>query len=168
MKKIVILGTLSFVFITSCYTTETITEITKGKKDISVNREKILELVNQARREGRYCGKEYFEPAEEVVWNEKLELAAQIHSNDMYDNDFFSHTGSDGSDAGERLEAVGYKWITYGENIAKGYENEEQVIKAWLKSEGHCKNIMNPAFKEMGVARAGYYWTQVLATGITE
>jgi len=127
------------------------------------DKEKLLDLVNRARQEGRYCGDVYYPPAPPVVWNDLLELAAQIHSDDMNEHDFFSHIGSDGSDPGERLLRVGYKWKTYGENIAKGYSSEEEVIEGWLESPGHCANIMDPDFEEMGVATSGKYWTQVLA-----
>ncbi|MBL7110645.1 MAG: hypothetical protein ISS19_01740 [Bacteroidales bacterium] len=48
-------------------------------------------------------------------------MAAQDHSDDMDENNNLSHTGSDGSSAGDRLDSIGYKWSTCGENIAVGY-----------------------------------------------
>jgi uncharacterized protein YkwD len=80
-------------------------------------------------------------------------MAAYLHSEDMVLNDFFSHTGSDGSSAGQRISRQGYPWRTYGENIAVGYPTVSSVIQGWLGSEGHCRNLMNPAFTEIG---AGY------------
>jgi uncharacterized protein YkwD len=53
--------------------------------------------------------------------NAALATAAQAHSNDMANNNFFSHTGSDGSNPGQRISRAGYSWYTYGENIAAGY-----------------------------------------------
>lgn len=44
-----------------------------------------------------------------------------------------------------------------------GQQNEEEVMKSWLKSPGHCANIMNPDVTEVGVARSGTYWTQLFA-----
>ena len=108
--------------------------------------------------------KTYFPLVNAVVWNDNLELAAYNHSKDMDDKNFFSHTGSDGSDAGDRLDRVNYAWQTYGENIANGYTSEEAVVKGWIESEGHCKNIMHANFQQMGVAKSGSYWTQVFAT----
>jgi len=99
-------------------------------------------------------------PVDPLTWSIKIENAAQIHSIDMDTNDFFSHTGSDNSDVGDRLERVGYTWSANGENIANGYTSEENVIIAWLNSPGHCQNIMSPSFTEMGVAKVGLYWTQ--------
>jgi uncharacterized protein YkwD len=99
-----------------------------------------------------------------VTWNESLAKAAYLHSKDMNDENYFSHTGKNGSDAGTRIEQQGYNWRTYGENIAKGYSNEQMVVEGWIESEGHCRNIMNPNFEEMGVGKEGEYWTQVFGT----
>ena len=54
--------------------------------------------------------------------------------------------------------------MAYGENIANGYTAERSVVDGWIKSPGHCKNLMNKAYKEMGVAKIGTYWTQEFAT----
>jgi uncharacterized protein YkwD len=81
----------------------------------------------------------------------------------MNKNNYFSHTGLDGSSPGDRITRVGYNWRAYGENIAKGYTSEQAVMNGWLQSEGHCKNIMSSNVKEMGVGRDGNYWTQVFA-----
>jgi len=90
------------------------------------SRAKILRLVNQARREGRYCGSEWYGPVKDLRWNDKLEEAARIHSDDMYQNGFLSHTGSDGKKVDDRLYSVHYFWTACGENVAYGalYEDE--------------------------------------------
>jgi len=66
---------------------------------------------------------------------------------------------------------AGYRWQQIGENIAAGQGSAEQVVAGWLASPGHCANIMNPGFTEMGAAyatseggAAGSYWTQVFGT----
>ncbi len=64
----------------------------------------------------------------------------------MKTNNYFSHTGLNGSTAGQRITAAGYTWSAYGENIANGYSSEQAVINGWLGSEGHCKNIMSAEF----------------------
>ena len=106
------------------------------------------------------------------AWSDPLAMAAYLHSEDMAWNGFFSHTGSDGSSAGVRITRQGYPWTAYGENIAVGYTTVSSVIQGWLGSEGHCRNLMSPAFTEIG---AGYavgpfggspsarYWTLDLA-----
>jgi uncharacterized protein YkwD len=128
----------------------------------TVNKSRMLQLVNEVRQKGCQCGDTYYYPAAPVRWNSLLELAAYRHSSDMYRNQYFSHAGLNGSSAGDRIDSAGYNWMTHGENIANGYTTEKEVADAWVKSPGHCRNIMDKA-KEMGVARAGTYWTQEFA-----
>ena len=89
------------------------------------------------------------------------------HSLDMAQKGFLGHTGSNGRGLGERLSKVGYKWSSCGENVGQGFRTPEEAVRLWLKSEVHCKNIMNPDFKEAGVAFAKSgnrrsYWTLIL------
>ena len=88
----------------------------------------------------------------------------------MATNNFFSHTGSDGLSVSNRVDATGYEWSTVGENIAAGQSTVTQVVQGWLNSEGHCRNIMNANFTELGAERVdstsadfSTYWTQVFA-----
>jgi len=126
----------------------------------TLNKAVLLQLVNDARKKGCNCGKTYYGPLSPLSWNNQLEKAAFIHSNDMFRNKYFGHTGSDGSGSGERISNTGYNWKYYGENIAQGFQTEKEVVAGWLSSPGHCANIMNKNYREMGIARAGDYWTQ--------
>lgn len=130
----------------------------------TVNKALILQMVNDLRSKGCKCGDTYYPPALPVVWNSLLEAAASAHANDMYKKNYFSHIGSDGSNGGMRIDKAGYKWVAYGENIAAGYGSELSAIEGWILSPLHCKNMMNKSYKEMGVARAGNYWTQDFAS----
>lgn len=130
----------------------------------------MLTRVNNARQQARTCGSSPYAATSLLAWHCSLEAAAQIHSTDMADNNFFSHTGSDGSNAGQRISATGYPWRAWGENIAAGYATVESVVTGWLDSPGHCGNIMNPIVTEMGAASTSnssadfqIYWTQVFA-----
>lgn len=98
--------------------------------------------------------------------NAKLAKAAQDHSADMASHKNMSHTGSDGSDPGERITGAGYSWSSYGENVAYGYSTPEQVMAGWMSSPGHKRNILDCGFKEIGVglAQPGSYWTQDFGT----
>ncbi len=102
-----------------------------------------------------------------VSYDARLGAAAQTHANDMLANNFFSHTGSDGSNAGQRIQRAGYNWRTWGENIARGQQSEESVLRAWVNSPGHQRNNVNPNFEDFALARAGsgrdLYWVLVLA-----
>jgi uncharacterized protein YkwD len=87
----------------------------------------------------------------------------------MAARNYFSHTSADGRSMVDRVEATGYDWSTLGENIAGGQRSVDEVVAGWMNSEGHCANLMNPRFTEMGVACArndastyDLYWTQNL------
>jgi uncharacterized protein YkwD len=131
----------------------------------------ILAQVNAARASARSCGTQQFAPAPPVHWNPQLGQAALAHSRDMAARRYFSHRAKDGSQAGERAARAGYAWQRVGENIAFGQSTPDEAVAGWLDSPGHCANIMNPGFTEMGAAygvaaekRSGIvYWTQVFA-----
>ena len=105
-----------------------------------------------------------------MKWNDKLFKAAAGHSADMAAKNYFSHTGSDGSSFSQRITGAGYSWRAAGENIAAGQTSVAQVMNAWVNSPGHCANLMNKNFTEVGVAcvkndKSSYrtYWTMELA-----
>ncbi|MFE9452172.1 CAP domain-containing protein [Streptomyces sp. NPDC006739] len=114
---------------------------------------RVLQLVN-AERAKVGC--------QDLTLNADLTKAAQAHSDDMAAHQNMSHTGSDGSSPGDRITRAGYDWSTYGENVAYGYATPEQVMAAWMASPGHKANILDCAFKEIGVgfAQPNAYWTQ--------
>ncbi|MGV9239476.1 sigma-70 family RNA polymerase sigma factor [Streptomyces nigra] len=93
-----------------------------------------------------------------------LDKSAQAHSADMAARDFFDHTNPDGADPGQRITAAGYRWSTYGENIAMGQQTPEAVMESWMNSPGHRANILNCSFKDIGVGihegPGGPWWTQ--------
>jgi uncharacterized protein YkwD len=128
-----------------------------------IDKDKILELVNGIRATGCDCGGESMPAVSPLSWDDKLGQAALAHSKDMEDTGDMSHEGSDGSSASDRIEAAGYDWSTWGENVARNYATEQEVFNAWLESSGHCKNMMAEKYEELGVAMSGSYWTMVLA-----
>jgi uncharacterized protein YkwD len=132
-----------------------------------------LTLVNAYRAAGADCGSEgRFAPASALAWNAPLAQAALAHSDDMVAFNFFSHTGSSGSNAGQRASAAGYAWQSWGENIAAGQPSVAAVMAGWMASPGHCANIMRAGFRDIGLAcvsgGAGNtyrtYWTMVLGS----
>ncbi|MFC7866572.1 sigma-70 family RNA polymerase sigma factor [Streptomyces murinus] len=94
----------------------------------------------------------------------QLQQAAQAHSDDMAARNFFDHVNPDGVDPGQRITAAGYRWSTYGENIARGQQTPASVMDSWMHSSGHRANILNCAFKNIGVGvhkgAGGPWWTQ--------
>ncbi|MFF4958906.1 sigma-70 family RNA polymerase sigma factor [Streptomyces sp. NPDC001222] len=115
----------------------------------------VVALVNKERAAAG-CGP--------LTENGQLGQAAQAHSDDMAARNFFAHTNPDGADPGQRISAAGYRWSTYGENIAEGQQTPEAVMNSWMNSPGHRANILNCSFKEIGVGvhrgSGGPWWTQ--------
>lgn len=106
--------------------------------------------------------------ADAVTYDARLAAAAQVHADDMSQNGFFSHVGSDGSTVAERVAAQGYRYRIVAENLAVGHQSEAHVMEGWTNSPGHHQNDINPAFEEFGLSRADGggrpYWALVLAT----
>lgn len=106
--------------------------------------------------------------ADPVTYNGLLGQAARRHANDMHANDFFAHTGSDGSTIGTRVSDTGYRYSWVGENIAWGQQSEAAALDAWQRSTtGHKENNENPRHEHFALAKAGSgqntYWVLVLA-----
>jgi uncharacterized protein YkwD len=131
----------------------------------------VLSLVNQARAAGRRCGPERYASVAPLQLNAVLNQAAQLHAEDMAWHQQMQHEGSDGSSPAQRITRQGYRWKAVGENVAAGAGTAAEVVSGWLSSPGHCANIMNANFTEMGVAFAvnqrddyAVYWAQSFAT----
>jgi uncharacterized protein YkwD len=118
-------------------------------------RDAVVCLINQ-QRTGRHL------PALQA--NTRLDRSAQGWTNTMVTTGIFSH----GVDFAARVSAVGYVWTSAGENIATGFQTPRQVVSAWMASDGHCRNILDPTFADVGTGvsthRLGQYgpstWTQ--------
>jgi uncharacterized protein YkwD len=113
---------------------------------------RVLVLVNAARARRRSCGAEPMAATAPLAWSEALAQAARVHALDMERTDFFDHAGSDGSDPFTRVVRAGYSPRAAGENLAFNQETPEDVVRGWLASPHHCANIMDPRFRELGVA----------------
>jgi uncharacterized protein YkwD len=129
-----------------------------------------LELVNDVRARGARCGQRTFAPAPPMAFSGRLANVALGHAADMARHNYFEHVDLGGNSPADRVRAVGYSERLVGENIAYGPKSVEEVVQGWLDSPGHCENIMDPRFAEMGIAfasgqvqRHGLYWVQVLA-----
>uniref|UniRef100_UPI001FEBFF6B CAP domain-containing protein n=1 Tax=Catellatospora sichuanensis TaxID=1969805 RepID=UPI001FEBFF6B len=97
--------------------------------------------------------------------DERMSIAARLHSADMARYDYFSHTGRNGSSFVDRLEHAGYpRGHAAGENIAYGYSTAQAVVEAWMGSTGHRNNILNCDARASGVGLSYQgrtaYWTQ--------
>ena len=134
--------------------------------DAAAEGQKLLELLNAARAQPRQCGAQAFAATTPLAWNAILGAAAEAHSRDMANNNYFDHKDRNGGTPGDRAELAGYSYQQIGENIAAGQDTIRKVVDGWIGSPGHCANLMNPQFKELGAAYAvdpksdsGIYWT---------
>ncbi len=105
-----------------------------------------------------------------LVVDARLTDAAQKHSDDMAGRQTMTHTGSGGTNGGQRISAAGFGWTTWAENVAAGQTTPADVMSAWVNSPGHLANILSGAVGQIGVAAATgsngvVYWTMVLAAG---
>ncbi len=101
--------------------------------------------------------------------NGSLNSAAEHFSADQAQRQVMTHTGSNGSSAGDRITAEGYSWSTWAENVAAGQPDCASVVGAWMGSTGHRANILNPSLTEIGVGAVTgtngvIYWTMDFAT----
>jgi uncharacterized protein YkwD len=150
------------------------------------DKESYLNAINQARSVEQNChSRGVFPAVSALIWSDKLYKASYEHTNDLVKTETFSHSGSGTehdwtgyklakeSSMVERVENYSYNWSRVGENIAAGtYTSTPQVvIQQWLESDGHCANLMNADFTEVGMAMVysansiyKYYWTQNFGT----
>jgi len=132
-------------------------------------RSRVVALVNAARSRPRRCGSEQFDAAPPLAISSALTDAAEAHARDMARGKFFEHRGSDGSQPRDRVDRAGYRHQLTGENIALGPESAEEAVAGWLNSPGHCANIMEPRFQDIGIGlaagrkRGQIYWVQEFA-----
>ena len=149
--------------------------------DRTIN-QKYLEAINLMRSKPRKCGNRgYFKATTPVKWSDKLHYASLEHAHDMATHNLTHHHGSGkstdvtgkrkhcASKASERGQFHGYNYskaFAYAENVGAGQKNLNEVVNAWMKSPGHCANIMNPCFREVAMAKdvnpaSAYktYWT---------
>ncbi|WP_332650146.1 CAP domain-containing protein [Lysinibacillus sp. 54212] len=114
---------------------------------------KVVELTNQERQKAGLAPLSADTP---------LMNAAREKSQNMKDYNYFSHTSPNLGSPFDRLNALGISYRSAGENIAKGQSTPEEVVKAWMNSQGHRANILNDQYTHIGVGyvKDGHIWTQ--------
>lgn len=178
------IGLLTIMLLSACGTSSMINEMkintspevgeSEDTSECDFNEHRItrtLMYINRVRSSERLCGTATYSAAPPVSWNAKLASAALVHSEDMSIYDKIDHEVARHSTLASRIDDSGYDWKLFAENVAGGPNTPEQTIDSWMTSPGHCKNIMNPNYIEIGMACAinaasSYrsYWTLVLAS----
>ena len=98
-----------------------------------------------------------------LTLNPLLTQAAQKHAAWMASRQRMSHRGDGRTSPGDRIRESGYDWATYGENVAYGQRTPDDVMRVWLASPGHRRNIKSAAYREIGIGYAtansgAIYW----------
>merc|ERR1712087_743625 len=131
-----------------------------------------FELLNDLRKEGFRCpgGERFAANNVEMVFDCDMWRAARLHSEDMAENNYFSHTSQDGRSYSDRLDAQGVASSASAENIAAGSSTAEGALNQWKTSDGHCRNMMNSRYTRVAIGYGfnqqsdyKHYWTEVLA-----
>lgn len=129
--------------------------------------QQVLDIVNMHRARGYNCGGQMFAPTTPLTMHPLLVLSARRHSLDMGTRNYFDHNSLDGTTPTQRMTAAGYSGSPTGENIAAGNATAAATMTQWMNSSGHCRNIMNPSYRSIGVGYANvpgsryrHYWTQ--------
>jgi uncharacterized protein YkwD len=124
--------------------------------------ESVAELINQQRSANGL-------PALSLV--SELTLAARRHSQDMAAANNTTHTGSDGSDGGQRINDAGYEWSAWDEAIGWGFADPAGVVDWWIEDAVHRPILLSDEFTEFGVgyyrdpnSQWGHYWTAKFGT----
>ncbi len=131
--------------------------------------EAFLLLINAFRSQPQTCAGQAMPAVAPVSLNANLNISAQRHSQDMADNNYFSHTGQNGSTWSTRNTAAGYTGTSVGENIAAGSETPQNAFDNWRGStSGHCQFMMSANINEIGIgygqnvtSQWTHYWTLV-------
>jgi uncharacterized protein YkwD len=105
-------------------------------------RKEIFLLVNQYRRQ---------ENIPELQYSFKLEAVAQVRSDEMLLHKYFEHIRPDGRKWSTAYNELNVTYNRAAENLARGFNSAEAAMKAWMKSESHRRNILNPNLKFIGI-----------------
>jgi len=131
----------------------------RSPKNRAVGSEReVLRLTNIERQSVKNCGGRNMSAAPALQWSDVLARSAAAHARDMAEKQYFNHVSLDGREPSDRIYAAGYRGATTGENIASGQATPAEVMAGWMKSPGHCVNIMRREYRYIGV---GYFYTSV-------
>jgi len=124
---------------------EPLTFLIEKETESVLSNEEIIKFTNYYREENDIA---------ELNTNQLLMEAAENKLNDMFQKQYFAHISPEGDDAGIILKEIGYDYLVVGENLARGYfKDSKDLVDGWMKSPDHRENILNPKFREIGVAQ---------------
>jgi uncharacterized YkwD family protein/spore coat assembly protein SafA len=91
---------------------------------------------------------------------------ARIKSQDMIDNNYFSHISPSYGSPFKMMESFGLRFSAAAENIAYGQQSAQEAVNSWMNSPGHRANILSKSYTQIGVgvakkANGTLYFTQM-------
>jgi uncharacterized protein YkwD len=90
--------------------------------------------------------------AKRLEWDVDAARIAQAHADDMAARGFFDHKTPDGSTLADRVSSGGLcLYRVVGENLGMGSRRPETMVKLWMESGGHRRNILDRRFTHIGV-----------------
>jgi len=131
------------LFILNIFTSVISVNFSKNIFFADVTKNVLINFVNQSRQA---------EGLQPLIRSEKLDQAAMLKAQDMINNDYFSHQSPQGITPWYWFLKTGYDYKYAGENLAIGFLNSNEVFDAWYNSPSHKENILNPNYKEIGIA----------------
>lgn len=145
---------------------------TKSSCGAALLPDEVSRRLNAARASGAVCHRHGLMVGDPIHWSDSLAKVALSQSREMVLLRQMGHRDSRNRGLGERLRASDYVFSSAVENVAVGYPSLDDVVAAWLGSEGHCDNLMNQSVVEFGLACSedaelgsageGRYWSLVL------
>lgn len=117
-----------------------------------VSAEQVLARVNAMRAQRQYCGPKPFAAVAPLSWDARLQASAQAYADELSLLDKLTHIDQRGQGLRERVLERGYVFRQVAENLAGGPQYLDEVMAGWLGSEGHCENLMEPRFQDIGMA----------------
>ncbi len=129
------------------------TEDKQATEGLSAFEQQVVDLTNKEREKAGLKA---------LKADTELSKVARAKSKDMADNGYFDHNSPTYGSPFDMMKSFGISYKTAGENIAQGQKTPEEVVEAWMNSQGHRENILNPDYTNIGVGYVenGNYWTQ--------
>jgi len=108
-----------------------------------IDPDKVIELTNQEREKAGLPG---------LQTNSELNQAALAKAADMFENNYWAHISPTGTEPWSFITQSGYQYQHAGENLARDFSNPQDVVKAWMASPTHKKNLLDNRYRDIGVA----------------
>lgn len=109
----------------------------------NIDQKKLIELTNLEREK---------KGLEKVSENEALNMAAKLKAENMFTENYWAHFAPSGKTPWDFISSSGYKFTFAGENLAKNFYTSDEVVHAWMNSQTHRDNLLNPNYKDIGIA----------------